>query len=354
MIHLLLALLLLPFIGIEACTGLKLTAKDGKTVHGRTLEFGNPIELSLAYIPKGTPFTGKTNKGDGLKYQAKFSSLGAIAFDDVSILDGINEKGLSVGTFYFPTFAKYTELTSDNQSKALSPVDFPNWVLTQFENIDDLKKGLSDVVITPLVNKAWGTEPPPFHYIVYEKSGKSLVIEPINGKLVIYDNPLGVLTNSPSFDWHIINLRNYIHLSPENAAAVKLDNVDFLPIGQGTGMLGLPGDFSPPSRFVRAAVFSGTAVPPETASEGVDQIFHLLNQFDIPKGAVEEDNKGQKHYDTTQITCVRDPHALKFYFKSYEDQSIKVADLTQISGDQIKKVKISGQTRPENVSSLLK
>ena len=354
MIHLLLIALALPFMGIEACTGLKLTAKDGKTVHGRTLEFGNPIELSLTYIPKGASFTGKTNNGDGLKYQAKYSALGAIAFDDISILDGINEKGLSVGTFYFPTFAKYTDLTPENQSKALSPINFPNWILTQFESVDEVKNALSGVVITPLINKAWGNEPPPFHYIVYEKSGKSLVIEPINGKLVAYNNPLGVLTNSPGFDWHIINLRNYIHLSPENASAVKLDNIDFLPLGQGTGLLGLPGDFSPPSRFVRASVFSGTAVIPANAEEGVEQVFHLLNQFDIPKGAVEEDNKGQKHYDTTQITCVRDPHALKFYFKSYEDQSIKVADLTQISGDQIKKVKISGQTRPENVSSLLK
>ena len=354
MIQLLFIALLLPFLGAEACTGLKLTTKDGKTVHGRTLEFGNPIDLSLAYIPKGSAFIGKTNKGEGLKYQAKYSSLGAIAFDDIAVLDGINEKGLSVGTFYFPTFAKYTDLTSENQAMALSPIDFPNWVLTQFATVDEVKNALSGVVITPLINKAWGSEPPPFHYIVYEKSGKSLVIEPINGKLVTYDNPLGVFTNSPTFDWHVINLRNYIHLSPDNATAVKLDNVNFLPIGQGSGMLGLPGDFTPPSRFVRAAVFSGTATAPDNVQEGVDKVFHLLNQFDIPIGAVAEEQNGKKFYESTEITCVRDPHNLKLYFKTYDDQSIKVADLTQLSGDQIKKVRITGTTQPENVTSQLK
>lgn len=354
MIQCILMAFLLPFLAIEACTGLKLVAKDGKTVHGRTLEFGQPVEISIAYIPKGSSFATETDKGEGLKYETKYSAIGAIAYDELAILDGINEKGLAVGTFYFPEFASYTELTEENQTKSLSPVNFPNWILTSFETVDDVKKALSDVVITPVVSKAWGNDAPPFHYIVYEKSGKSLVIEPVDGRLKTYENPLGVLTNSPSFDWHMINLRNYIHLTPKNADAIVIDKVELLPVGQGTGLLGLPGDFSPPSRFVRATVFSGTAVSPESAEAGVYQLFHMLNQFDIPYGSVVEVTKGQKHYDTTQVTCVRDPHALKYYFKTYEDQAIKTVDLSKISLNEIKKVKAAGINRPEDLTSQFK
>ncbi|MFN4174310.1 MAG: linear amide C-N hydrolase, partial [Parachlamydiaceae bacterium] len=125
MIQCILMAFLLPFLAIEACTGLKLVAKDGKTVHGRTLEFGQPVEISIAYIPKGSSFAPETDKGEGLKYETKYSAIGAIAYDELSILDGINEKGLAVGTFYFPGFAKYTELTRENQAKSLSPVNFP-------------------------------------------------------------------------------------------------------------------------------------------------------------------------------------------------------------------------------------
>lgn len=345
---------MLACYSVEACTGLKLTAKDGKTIHGRTLEFGNPVDISLVYIPKGTPFTGKTPNGDGLKYESKYRAFGAMSFDDLNILDGINEKGLAVGAFYFPSFAKYAELNSENQAKALSPNDFPNWILTQFETIDEVKKALKDVVIAPTVSQGWGSTPPPFHYVVYEKSGKSLVIEPINGTLVTYDNPIGVITNSPDFSWHLTNLRNYIHLSPDNANPVTIDNTKLLPLGQGSGLLGLPGDFSPPSRFVRAAVFSATAVPSNTAEESVFQAFHLLNQFDIPIGSVSEDQKGEKHYDTTLLTAVRDPNSLKYYFKSYDDQSIKVVDLSALEGDKVKKLKDSGKTTPEDMTTLLK
>ena len=119
-------------------------------------------------------------------------------------------------------------MTPDNQSKALSPADFPNWLLTQFGSVDEVRKAVESgaVVIAPTVLDGWGPVAPPFHYVVYDKTGASLVIEPVGGKLVVNDNPLGVLTNSPSFDWHMTNLRNYIALNPRNVPAVKIDGDD--------------------------------------------------------------------------------------------------------------------------------
>lgn len=340
----------------EGCTGIKLAAKDGSVVNGRTLEFGIPVKADVVVVPRGYSFVGSTPEGEGLKYEAKYGCVGAFAFDYPAIMDGLNEKGLSVGTFYFPGFAEYTPLTKENQSKALSPIDFSNWLLTQFASVDEVKEALNKVVIVPTVMKSWGNAPAPFHYIVYDKSGKSLVIEPIKGKLVTYDNPLGVFTNSPSFDWHMTNLSNYIHLSPDNAPPQTIEGVKFTSFGQGSGLVGLPGDFTPPSRFVRATLFSASALPSKDSKEAVFQAFHILNQFDIPLGAIRSQENGKSGSDFTQVTSVKDPEALAYYFKTYDDQTLRKADLKKfdLKGKALKKFSVVGTQAAVDISSEFK
>lgn len=339
-----------------ACTGIMLTTKDNSFVHGRTLEFAIELDLSIAVIPRGYEFQGTTPKGAGLSYQSKYGVLGAIAFNSPAILDGINEKGLSIGTFYFPGFASYAEVTAENQKNSLSPADFPNWIITQFETVEEVKAALKNVNIVPTILQGWGNETPPFHYIVYDKNGHSLVIEPLNGKLVAYDNPLGVFTNSPAFDWHLTNLRNYINMTTLNAKPMTFRGMVFNGFGQGSGMVGLPGDFTPPSRFVRASIYTMTAIPSDTSEMGVFQTFHILNQFDIPIGVIKEKADGKIYTDYTVLTCVRDPKNLKFYFKTYEDQTIKMADLKEfdLNAKAIKSKKISGKQTVINISADIK
>lgn len=347
---------LLPFHGPLACTGIKLVAKDGSIVHGRTLEFGIEVALSSVVIPRGHSFVGTTPQGPGLEYRAKYAAVGAIAFDQVAIMDGLNEKGLAVGTFYFPGFAGYSKITPENRSQALSPVEFSNWILTQFATVDEVKKSIEHVVIAPTVVKEWGATPAPFHYIVYDALGNALVIEPIDGKLVTYDNPLGAFTNSPTFDWHVTNIRNYINLTPVNVKPITWDNLVLTSFGQGSGMVGLPGDFTPPSRFVQAAIFSATATPSSDAGEAVMQAFHILNQFDIPVGISREKVGDTIYTDSTEITCVRDPQAKRYYFKTYDDQTIRMIDLTRfdMNAPTIKRAPInSGSTPYVDISSKL-
>lgn len=341
---------------LSGCTGIKLVAKDGALIHGRTLEFGIQVETSTAVIPRGYEFVGTTPQGPGLTYKSKYAVVGAIAFGHPAIMDGLNEMGLAVGTFYFPGFAAYSATTAENKSNALSPIEFSNWIVTQFATVEEVKKALPSVVIAPTVVKEWGSAPPPFHYIVYDKSGKCLVIEPINGKFVTYDNPLGVFTNSPTFDWHMTNLRSFINLTPVNTKPLTLNGVHLAPFGQGSGMVGMPGDFTPPSRFVRAAIFSTTAIPSENVEEGVSQVFHILNQFDIPVGVAREVVDGVMHSDYTLITCVRDPQSLKFYFKTYEDQSIKLVDLKKFdfNANSIKQASTKGMKSVTDISANLK
>lgn len=325
-----------------ACTGIMLRTEDNSVVHGRTMELSSAPDISIVVIPRGYGFIGKTPIGDGLKYSAIYAAVGSILYNDIVVQDGINETGLAVASFMFSTCAEYTPATTENQKKGLSPVDFTNWLLTQFATIDEVREAVKNevVVITPTVVDGWGTEAPPFHYMVYNKSGESIVIEPVGGKLIVHDNPFGVITNSPTFDWHMTNLRNYIPLDPNNLPLINVNDVTLKPFGEGNGMFGLPGDFTPPSRFVRAIFFSTTAIPSKTIEKGVEQVFHILNNFDIPFGLVRETNDGVVSIDHTVCTTARDPKNLRYYYKSYDDQTIRMVQLKQfdLEAKEIKKL----------------
>lgn len=336
-----------------ACTGIKLVAKDGTIVSGRTLEFGIKIDADIAVIPRGHAFFGSTPQGKGLAYRSKYAAVGAMAFNTPALMDGLNEKGLSVGTFYFPGYAGYSAITADNQQRALSPVEFPHWILTQFATIDEVKTALPQVVIAPTVSPGWGSTPPPFHYLVTDKEGNGLVIEPMEGKFFVYDNKIGTFTNSPTFDWHMTNLRNFINLTPFNTKPITIDGIELTSFGQGGGMVGLPGDFTPPSRFIRAVIFSTTAIPAENSREAVTQAFHILNQFDIPIGSARALVDGTTYSDSTQITVVRDPQTLRYYFKTYDDQGIKMVDLKRFDLDsqKIKRTKATGSQTIQEIQN---
>lgn len=327
-----------------ACTGIQLKAKDGAFVSGRTVEFGISLDLNGVVVPRNYALHGTLPDGStGLQYKSKYAVIGGAMFGTSDVADGLNEKGLVVGDFYFPGYAGYTTITTSNKGKALSPTEFSNWILTQFATVDEVKQGIKSVVIVGTTPKGWPVLPP-FHYVVYDKTGNSIVIEPINGELKVYDNPLGILTNSPGFDWHMTNLANYTNLSPINVPVKTIDGVTLQQFGNGSGLHGLPGDFTPPSRFIRAAVFSSTAIPAATSQQAVLQAFHILNQFDIPVGAVREQQNGQTVDEYTLATTVKDPNALKYYFKTYDDQTIKVIDFSKVNlnAPSIKSISMKG------------
>lgn len=337
---------------VWACTGMQLKAVDGSFINGRTLEFGMPLDFSIMFVPRNYDFKGTLpDGGAGLPYRSKYAAIGSITFGAPAIVDGINEKGLSIGMFYFPGYAGYTAVTPANAKVALSPIELPNWILTQFATVDEVKQNIQSVVVVPTTPKGWPALPP-FHYIVYDKSGKSLVIEPVQGKLVTYDNPLGVLTNSPTFDWHMTNLSNYINLTTVNAAPVDVDGVQLHQFGEGSGMHGLPGDFTPPSRFVRASIFSASAIPPANSAAGVLQMFHLLNQFDIPVGSVRSMDGKTMVPDVTLAATVKEPSMLRYYTRTYADQGISMVDLNAFNfdGKELMYIDLKGTTPIKDIS----
>ena len=153
------------------------------------------------------------------------------------------------------------------------------------------------------------------------------------------------------------NLRNYVNLTPFNAKPIHVEGVEIAPLGQGSGMVGLPGDFTPPSRFVRAAIFSITATPSENSEKAVFQAFHILNQFDIPLGVARQEVKGIVHTDYTLITAVRDPQTLKYYFKTYDNQTIQMVDLKSfdLNAREVKRAETALSSQPVfDISSKLR
>jgi choloylglycine hydrolase len=327
----------------RACTGIRLTASDGTVVHARTLEFGIDLHSDAMMFPRGYARIGTTPDGkEGLKWKARYASVGMNGAGLPVLFDGMNEKGLAAGTFYFPTSAGYMPYAAADAAKTIAQWEVGSWILDNFASVDEVKANIGSIVVPAVVFGGWGFAPEA-HYIVHDATGKSIVIEYVGGKLNVHDDPFGVVTNSPTFDWHMTNLRNYLNFSVTDAAPVQLGSVKLLPTGQGTGMLGLPGDFTPPSRFVRAVAFSQSVFTPKTGEDAVIEAFHVLNQFDIPKGAArdrEKDAHGNVVADYTLWTSASDLKAKRYYFRTYENSQIRMLDLMKMNIDGKDAVKI--------------
>ena len=269
---------------MEACTGIALSSANGARVLARTVEWAaSPMQCGYAVVPRGYSQISFTPSGkDGLKFKAKYGYVGIYTDYQDFVVEGVNESGLSAGLFFFPAFGEYTPYVAKRKSLALCDLQVVSWVLSQFSSIDEIKSAIEKKEVDIIsIDSRIGT----VHWRFAEPGGRVVVLEFTNGKANFYENPLGVLTNSPNFPWHLTNLANYINLRSGSSQPLQLANgLQVKPLGGGTGMLGLPGDFTPPSRFVRAAMLQSSAPLLPDAQQTALQAFHLLNSFDIPIG----------------------------------------------------------------------
>lgn len=336
------------------CTGIRLSASDNSVIHARTMEFAVDVESNVIVSPRGFARKGTTLDGKaGLAWKTKYANVGANALGMPIVVDGLNEMGLAIGLFYFPGYAGYMAYDPAKADKTLAPWELGSWILDNCASVSQVRRAIGDVVVADVVLEQWKFVPP-VHFVVHDVTGESIVIEYVGGKLNIHENPLGVMSNSPTFDWHMTNLNNYVNFSMTNAPAQEIGGVPLIAFGQGSGMLGLPGDFTPPSRFVRAAAFSHSVLPSKTGRDAVIQAFHILNQFDIPKGAArdhEKDEHGNVLADYTIWTSASDLKAKQFHFRTYENSQIRMVDLTKVDLDAKDLVTFS-MTGSEVIASL--
>jgi len=312
----------------DACSAFILAAKDKGVVIGRTMEFGSELHSNILIIPKGTKMRGLfDNPNAGMEFTTKYSILGANALGVNMIADGFNDQGLYVGDLYFPGFYHAPELSKENEKTALGSEDYGTWLLANFATVDEVKKHFKDVTIVQHKIEGLGNISFPAHYIVTDRSGKSIVIEPTKDGVKLYENPLGVLTNSPGFEWHMTNLRNYLNVMPNNIESRKIAGVEFGQLGGGTGFQGLPGDFTPPSRFLRLVAFSKSSPQPEDTQDAVFKVSHIMNMFDIPYGAIKLNHGDHISFDYTQWSSVVDLKNLVYYYKTFKNNNLVAVDM---------------------------
>jgi choloylglycine hydrolase len=326
---------------LNACTGIRLQAHDGAMVYARTMEFDADLDSNVIIVPRrlamhGTAKSGKT----GLAWETKYGVTGMNGQGQMIVVDGVNERGLAGGIFYLPSYAQYQDVTADDDSRTLGPWELMTWILTNFATVDEARAALPTIKVADVALTGWPYAPP-VHYIVHDANGNSLVVEYIAGQLTLHDNPLGVITNAPDFDWHIKNLNNYVNLSAINVAPVDLAGQKFGAFGQGSGLLGIPGDFTPPSRFVRAVLLSQSALQSANGEEAVGQAFHVLDSFDIPRGTVRGVENGKPALDYTQWTTASDTKNRRFYFHTHDNRRIRRLDLERLDFDETKIVVMS-------------
>lgn len=328
----------------NACTGIVLQAENGGSVYGRTMEWGSfDLNSRLVVIPQGHPFQGMTPDGkNGKKWKATYGVVGLDMLKKDMLADGMNEAGLSGGLFYHPNVATYPAYQKSKAKKTITAVDLLGYILTRYATLAEVREGLENVRVVPVVEEAIGI-PVEAHWIITEASGKSMVIEFIDKKLRFFENPLGVITNAPTYDWHMTNLRNYVNLSAVALPSKKIEELDFAPLGGGSGMIGLPGDFTPPSRFIRAVAWSQTARPTGDTGETVYELFRILDNFNIPLGAAEgadtadADTQGMR--SATLWTTAWDHKEMVFYYHTQHNRRVRKVDLKKVdfSGDSIRR-----------------
>jgi len=316
-----------------ACTGIVLTATDGAVVRARTLEFGEDPQSQLIFIPRGQKMTatGPNGEADGVAWTQKYASAGTNAFGKSIVLDGLNEKGLGGGLFYFPGYAGYQDVSAAEADRSMGSWELLTYVLGNFATVAEVKAGLPDVKVSNVALEGFGGSPP-LHMIVTDAGGASLVVEYVDGVLNVYDNPLGVLTNSPGFDWHSTNLSNFVNLSALNVPKLALRDIKIDQTGQGSGLLGLPGDFTPPSRFVRAVAFSQAAAKSADGAAATKLAFHILDNFDLPPGTVRS-GSGPTDYEVTYWTGAADLKNLRYSVTTFDNRQIRMFDLAAADMD---------------------
>ena len=320
----------------EACTGISMFSADGSYFQARTIEWaGTNLNSMYVVVPRNFSQTSFTPKGqNGMSFKSKYGYIGLAVHEKEFIAEGLNEAGLSAGLFYFPNYGSYQLYDEKYNSTTIADLQLVSWILSQFATVDEVKANINKVRVVSLMGGDGSEEA--IHWRVGDNSGKQIVIEIEKGVPHVYDNPIGVLTNAPNFPWHLSNLSNYINLTPINPPAHKMADFMVNPIGHGNGFLGLPGDFTPPSRFVRAAFFKSTAPMLATARQTMLQCFHILNNFDIPIGMNFPKNEIPDLPSATQWTSVIDLTNKVVYYKTFDNNNIRMIDLKNIDFGKVK------------------
>ena len=298
------------------CTAITYQTKDH--YFGRNLDLEYSYSETVTVTPRNYPFHFRKM---GMM-QTHYAMIGmAYVVEDYPLYyDATNETGLSMAGLNFPGNACYHEIQESRDN--VSPFEFIPWVLGQCANLEAAQRLLARLNLAQI---PFSEQLPlsPLHWIIADRSG-SLVVESMQDGLRIHPDPVGVLTNNPPFDYHMTHLNQFLNLTPKEAASRFSDKLELQPFSKGMGALGLPGDLSSASRFVRAAFVKLNSVSGDTESESISQFFHILNSVAMPRGCVRP---GEGEYEITQYTSCCNTDRGIYYYTTYENSQIAAVAL---------------------------
>ncbi|MEJ5080956.1 MULTISPECIES: linear amide C-N hydrolase [unclassified Ochrobactrum] len=329
-----------------ACTALLFRDASGGAYAGRTMELTIELPYVVTSIPKGHKFSSVVDGHKPLKFQSKYGIF-AIAVPnesvaDLKIVEGVNEEGLTFSVLAFSGASGPAANTAKTKAM-LAAIDLGAWVLAQFASAADVKEALghNTAILTALV-PLHGAKTP-FHFVVHDRAGKSIVIEFSSERQNVYDNPVGVMTNGPEFTWHLTNLNNYTFLTNLDQSKGKFGDLQVSQPDSGIATAGLPASNTSVGRFVRAAYYTTYAEKP-ASEKAIRTLGHMMNNFDRPRGitidppqsggldiesfATEGDQEYESEY--TSWTVLGDLTNNDFYIRTYDSINFIRFDLKQV------------------------
>ena len=285
---------------------------------GRTLDIEYRFNEAVAITPRN--FLLNFKKANSI--QNHYAIIGIATTKDNYPLyyDATNEMGLSMAGLSFPQNAYYLPFKEDMDN--ITPFEFIPWILSQCKSVTEAEVLLKKI---NLVDISFSDKLPlsPLHFLISDRE-KSITVEPTKEGLKIYDNPVGILTNNPPFDVQLFNLNNYMYLSNTNPENTFAPTLSLDAYSRGMGAIGLPGDLSSSSRFVKATFTKINSISEATEEESISQFFHILNSVCQQRGCVVTESG---EYEITYYTSCCNTDKGIYYYTTYDNSQISAIDM---------------------------
>lgn len=297
------------------CTAITYKTKDN--YFGRTLDLEYTYNETVTVTPRNFKFCFRTKPEITSHYA--IIGMATVADNYPLYYEAANECGLAMAGLNFPENTHYFPESAEKDN--IAPFEFIPWILSQCENLSQARLLLSKINICSI---SFSNDFPlsPLHWIIADHDG-AITVESVADGLKIYENPVGVLTNNPCFDYHMTHLCDYINLTslpPQN----RFGNTDLVPYSKGMGAMGLPGDLSSASRFVRAAFVKLNSISGNSENESISQFFHILGAVAQQRGCTRlADGKNEI---TVYTSCINTDKGI-YYYTTYDNSCISAVDM---------------------------
>ena len=334
----------------QACTALMITDKQGNTYSGKTMEYAAALPFEMSYVPAGTKVVSfAPDKKPGLSFETKYAVLGVSA--DVGVGNGLNmmvesanDQGLTLNTNEMPGSQSPAGAGAD-AAKALAATDLAVYLLGNFQTVAEVKEALQGGAVSVWLPKVplVGNIELPMHYVLFDKTGAGIVIEFLDGKQNIYDNPVGVVTNAPDFPWHLKNLNNYAQLTNLDKNTGQFGSLQVGAPDSGNALAGVPSSQISAGRFVKAAFYTQFVRKADSPRDAVITLGHILNNFDRPYDlsidtgySAEGGTPGTTSSEVTLFTWMNDKSRNLYFLRTIDALNFATFEIDKLS--PIKKV----------------